>query len=172
MTPTNETSFPPRRYTLKPSLQFHTGRLDDGRQVLLGLLCPEVVTYFFSAAGDLTGVERRAWRTPAPRLGDVGPYQISEPAFAAEIERQIEDWKRELAAADGPIHIHAFFDDAHFVGIEPIPGHLEEPDDDAEAPQEREERLVERKEWIQSGRFVFWWAEDYWMTPQGDVVSN
>src|SRR5262249_54108463 len=119
-----------RRYTIKPAPDFHVGRLRDGRQVLLGLLCPEVVAYFFGAEGTLVSVQRQPWRTPAARMINHGPYQIHEPIFEAAIQRQISDWKTELGITDGPISVEAFFDEELFVGVEDVPEHLDEPEDD------------------------------------------
>ena len=64
--------------------EFVTGACPDGRQVVMGLLCPHLVAYFFDPAGRLLGDEHRPWDHPAPRLRDTGPYDIYDPPFQAD----------------------------------------------------------------------------------------
>ncbi|MFO0964158.1 MAG: hypothetical protein U0793_01040 [Gemmataceae bacterium] len=58
--------------------EFSTGVCADGRQVVMGLLCPHLVAYFFDRKGKLLGDEHRPWNKPAPRMGPDGPYNIYE----------------------------------------------------------------------------------------------
>jgi len=51
---------------------FYTGRAGDGCQVLMGLLCPNLVCYFFSSEGVLLAPEVRPWRYPAPGMSGQG----------------------------------------------------------------------------------------------------
>src|SRR4051812_41642963 len=77
-----------RLYLLKTyGSDFYTGRLGDGRQLLMGLLCPELVAYCFSPGGALLGREARPWNYPAPRSGD-GPYRIYDPEFRRHLNDQ------------------------------------------------------------------------------------
>lgn len=150
---------------------FHTGRLRDGRQVLLGLLCPELVAYFFDERGHMLTGARRAWRTPATRIGGHGPYNIDDPTFCAAIQQQISEWKLELELEEGPIRIAEFFDADLAVGIEVVPGQFDDGQDE-ETPSERVERVAAKSKWVRSGKFVFWWAKDYWMSREGKVEST
>lgn len=68
---------------------FVTGLSDDGRQVVMGLLCPELVAYFFDQDGRLLGNERRSWLHPARQMGPHSPYQIYDDAFQEAIVGQL-----------------------------------------------------------------------------------
>ena len=157
-----------RTYAIQPSLDFHTGVLDDGRQALLGLLCPEVVVFIFDRDGRFLTKQVHDWRYPAPRMGADGPFQIYDPTFVRALKEQIADLKTLLGLTDGTIHVRQFFDLE--VGIEERPDHLEEREDETE--EEVEERLAMRREWDDSGSFVLWWAKDYYMSKDGRIEST
>ena len=61
----------------------------------MGLLCPNLVAYFFNPKGDLLGGERRAWGHPAPRKG-AGPYQIYDKPFQGALAAQFREWQQAL----------------------------------------------------------------------------
>lgn len=145
---------------------FYTGTVDDGRQVIMGLLCPEVVACFFDAEGNFTGITKQPWKQAAPRFGADGPYKLGDPAFEAAINQQIEDWQEELGYTNEPIKIKLFADDEMGIGISELPEHLKEPDPDDE---DFEETL---SNWKESGNFIFIWGKDYWMSASGEVEST
>jgi hypothetical protein len=123
---------------------FQTGRCANGDQVLMGLLCPNLVLFRFDREGTLIGRELRPWSFPARRVG--GIYEIFDPMFRTRLGEQITTWQAELGFSEEPITVCGFFDKEHWVGIDL-------PDDEPCA-------------------FIFWWAKDYWMNAAGKVVST
>ncbi|HWT00958.1 MAG TPA: hypothetical protein VN256_11990 [Pyrinomonadaceae bacterium] len=148
---------------------FETGTTSEGQQVLMGLLCPYIVAYFFSSDGALVGGERREWNRPAPRVGTDGPYQIYDRVFRESLSEQILGWQSELGFTPGVIRVRPFFDDEHCVGIEAFPEHLEDLN---ESDDGYELLCAERQQWVEEGNFVFRWAKDYYMTRGGEVAST
>ena len=123
---------------------FRTGRSASGDQVLIGLLCPNLVLFRFDKGGTLMGRELRPWSFPAPFRN--GVYAIYDPMFQTRLAEQIAGWQAELGFIQEPIIVRRFFDDEQWVGIEL-------PEDENCA-------------------FVFWWAKDYWMNAAGEVEST
>ena len=159
-----------RRYTISPApdRQFHVGRTQDGRQFILGPMFSEVAAYMFDADGRLVSCERRAWRQSEASQDAMGIYWLLEPGTWSKVERKIADWKRELGLVEALIVIDAFFDAEFHVGIEDVPGYLDVVIE-GESELERRERNMERSDWIQSDRFIFWWEQDYWMVRDGTI---
>ena len=56
-----------RKYTINSCLDFQTGRLPDGRQALIGLLCPAAWAILFSADGDYQETVERNLEFLKPR---------------------------------------------------------------------------------------------------------
>ncbi len=150
-----------------------TGICADGRQAMMGLLCPWLVAYFFNHDGEIIGGERQQWNHPAPRMGEDSPYRIYDPAFGVAIAAQMKAWQTKLGFKQGKIEIQEFFDEELYVGITVLPDHLEleeiEEEDDLEERKYLEE---DRANWFANGNFVWWWAKDYWMSKDGDIEST
>lgn len=163
----------PRRYTISPApdRQFHVGRTLDGRQFILGPILSEIAAYVFDADGRLISRERRTWRESETSQDSMGIYWLFEPGTRSKVERKIADWKRELGLVEALIVIDGFFDAESDVGIEDVPRCLEVAIED-ESDLERREREIERVDWIRSGRFIFWWEQDYWMASDGTIGSS
>lgn len=157
--------FPVRGY----GSDFHTGRTRAGEQLLMGLLCPYIVAYFFTQDGSQIKRERREWLVAAPRMGGDGPYQIYEPGFEATLSEQISQWQEELGFSPELIRVQKFFDPEMYVGIEQVPDHLQDVD---ESDEDFEELQADLREWEGSGSFVFYWAKDYFMASDGEVEST
>jgi hypothetical protein len=153
---------------------FFTGVCDDGRQVVMGLLCPHVVAYFFDAQGNLLADEHRPWNKAAPRFGFDGPYKIYDDDFQVALTKQMQEWQTDLGFQKRTVHIRAFMDDRHRVGIELLPEHLRnlESADWFDDDEERQEYIASREEWLADGKFVWWWAKDYFMEKDGSVESS
>jgi hypothetical protein len=153
---------------------FVTGVCDDGRQLVMGLLCPLVVAYFFDSDGRLIGDERRPWNHPAPRIGGDGPYRIYDERFQAALDAQLREWQESIGYRPGPIRVRAFLDPRHPVGITLIPEHLDLSKDQRREVDEEELPYLDqsRAEWLAAGNFVWWWAKDYWTAPDGEVIST
>jgi hypothetical protein len=156
---------------------FFTGVCSDGRQVVMGLLCPHVVAYFFDSKGRFLESERQLWVHPAPRMTmppelshiptvmapGTGPYKIYDSQFQAAIKIQIEQWQQALGWRAATIEVLEFFDATHSVGIRRMPGYLKGKDPEIEH---------ERQNWISKGQFVWRWSKDYEMDPDGEVEST
>lgn len=153
---------------------FFTGTAADGRQVLMGLLCPEVVAYFFAPDGSFLQREACPWEYPAPRMGDDGPYQIYDDEFERRLGEQIRVWQDVIGFASGAIRVLPFRDDAYYVGVQDKPEHLE---DTAEVEDDDEcgEIEAEWKEWAlhdADDEYVFLWAKEYYIGSDGSVFST
>ena len=150
-----------------------TGICADGRQVVMGLLCPNLVAYFFNPKGDLLGGERRAWGHPAPRKG-AGPYQIYDKPFQGALAAQFREWQQALGINPCAIQVREFLDGQYPAGIELFPGDLQPTADEWRSMNEHEQQEMERAraEWQAAGTFVWWWAEDYWIDPDGTVPAS
>jgi hypothetical protein len=123
---------------------FSTGTCNNGNQLIIGLLCPNIILYRFDAIGRRIGREIHPWNFPAPL--DNGIYQIFDPTFQARIRDQISRWKTELGFKEEKVDVQLFYDVEQDVGIEV---------DEA-----------------RGCAFVFWWAKDYWMNENGEVEST
>jgi hypothetical protein len=162
-----------RLYTIQPAGYFDVGVCSDGRKVLMGLLCPYLVAYFFDAHGNLNGGQRKIWETPAPRMSENGPYQLYGEEFCSALDRQKQQWQNEIQFHSAPIHIKEFFDAEHFAGIELLPEHYQDLESDTDIDEEeRQELIVERDDWLECGNFVLWWGNDYYMSEDGKVESS
>lgn len=152
---------------------FVTGVCGDGRQVVMGLLCPHLTAYFFDAAGHLLSHEERMWDTPALQPDPDGPYEGFDEAFWKALAKQQKAWLKELGFRKRPIRLLAFYDERHPVGIQLIPKHLE-PSAAAGLGEEDQAALEEaRRDWLESGEYVWWWAEDYYVDgTSGEVEST
>ncbi len=151
---------------------FYAGVASDGRQVLMGLLIPNLVAYFFSPDGTLLDRGTRPLEHPAPRQGGTGPYQTEDGVFRDRLTRQFLHWQEDLGFRPQTIHVRAFTGIGHdTVGIEEAPDHLITPDEGEDAEeQELRERLL--TEWRETGNFVLWWSNDFYMTKDGEVESS
>ena len=180
---------PDRLYTIQNhGYDFFTGICSDGRQAVMGLLCPHVVAYFFDREGRFLGSERQPWNHPAPRMcmppelahiptimpPGLGPYKISDPEFQRALSAQLEQWQAILGYNSTSIRVRMFFDAQHCVGIRPIPDCLKPTKRNLAdlSADERDEAERERQEWLNEGRFVWWWGKDYWMNSDGEVEST
>ncbi len=124
---------------------FFAGHTNSGQQILVGLLCPEVVCFFFTESGALLRKETHPWKNPAP-FAD-GVFNTCDPEFERNLTSQIRQIMSDLGFLDGAISVQRFFDEQSWVGI-----------DMPENPSECD--------------FIFYWAKDYWMDSTGRVIST
>jgi hypothetical protein len=151
----------------------YTGQVGDGRQVLMGLLCPNVVAYFFARSGELLNREVRPWEYPAPSHGEDGPYKIYDSEFERHLSAQISRWQNEIGYHGQAISVQPFFDEEFFVGACEIPRELLDlTDADEDEREELEEELALWEERKADGEFVFYWAKDYLMSADGTVLAT
>jgi hypothetical protein len=161
-----------RLFTIQPG-DFDTGVCSDGRQVVMGLLCPHLVAYFFDLEGNVLGGERRLWERPAERMSNNGPYILHSQGFCEALDRQKQSWKDQLGFQTAAIRLKQFFDSENFVGIEPLPHHYKDLESDKEIEGEERQQLEEMREsWMKDGSFVWWWCEEYYMSKDGAVEST
>ena len=156
--------------------EFLTGETNDKRLVLMGLLCPTLVTVFFDANGQYESCVAVDLTTPPPRMGDKGPYEIYDPAFRKSLNQDIEQFKRQNGFSKQPIRVQQFHVDTRGIGIDLLPSHLAEfrqnPNAVAESEEQRKNLQKDLDDWEDAGNFVLCWAKDYWMAPGGEVEST
>jgi hypothetical protein len=157
-----------RRYpiTSHEAYGFWTGVTPDKRQVLMGLLCPNLVAFFFDADGHLLAVEQRLLTF----FQDVTPpYNIYDDRIPAAVDA----WQREMSLQPVTITVRKFFVHEPYLGVEDYPDHFAEIlSDPEEGEGEKEDIRDSMRLWDQAGQFVLQWGNDYWLNDTGEVVSS
>jgi hypothetical protein len=167
------------RYPIQPGQgYFDAGTTGDGRQVLMGLYCPDLVAIFFDASGDLISHEARHLEflrrssvivEGEPIEGMVGVYDI----YDERIPPRIVAWQEGLEFQPATIRVKRFFLDELGIGIEDYPAHFGETLADPEASDEEKADVRESiRLWDADGQFVLLWGNDYWLDDSGEVVSS
>ena len=152
-----------------PRVDFDVGLASNGRQAILGVLFSNVVVYMFDSKGSFLWRECHPWRTS--ELPHFMSFQQSQDIrFRAGIDYRVSKLRQQFDLKEAPIVIEEFFDEDLFVGVQKIPAYLERGADN-ETQREYQERCSERRDWIESGKFVFWWAKDYWLFNAGNSPS-
>jgi hypothetical protein len=155
---------------------FHAGMTGDNRQVLMGLLCPNLVAFFFDMEGNLLDVQERLLTFLQPSgvfvdgeliEGLVRRYDI----YDERIPPALEAWQKEIGFQPTVIRVKKFF--VGGTGIQEQPEHFAEILVDPDATEE-EKRSVHAslEEWEADGQFVLWWGSDYWLNGTGEVSSS
>jgi hypothetical protein len=166
-------------YTIRPDQgYFCCGTTGDGRQVLMGLYCPDLVAFFFNTAGDFLGHESRHLEflqrnsvivDGVPIEGLVANYDI----YDVRIAPRFRAWQGELDFRDLTIRVKKFSEPILRIGIEDEPDHfgeiLEDPNSSEEDKAEVGESIAV---WYGDGQFVLFWGNDYWLDATGEVVSS
>ena len=157
-----------RRYRIQThdSYGFYAGTTPDGRQVLMGLLCPNLVAFTFDADGTLLGTDER----PVPFFQGVRPpYDI----YDQRLPPLIEAWQREMSFQPATITVTRFFNLPLYVGIMRYPSHFEEILLDPEEDEDEKDEIREsQRSWDAEGMFVLQWGNDYWLNAAGEVESS
>jgi hypothetical protein len=172
VTRSNESSAPRRLYAIQyiDYEQFCAGLTSDDRQVLIGLLYPEIVAVFFDAKGEFIGVERRPL-TNAREQGRPNPY---DPDLHPVVMHSLSVWQMEMGFRPGTIEVRRF--ETYGAAIADRPWHYEEflRNPAAFEPDEREQAAWrdEVRSWDQRGLFVLHWGKDYWMNADGSIDST
>jgi len=166
-----------------PQYGFWTGVTKDNEQVLLGTWDPELIAVFFSTQGDFLRLQRTPLDSQPRLFGghvlDTNGNKWEEPDllfFMTEIgyrsqtivvRRFFVSTVSEETAADSPW-------DRSGVGIEDLPWHYQEVLNtfNSHSENEKNEFLGEIREWLIRGDFVFWWAADYDVNQEGEVVAS
>ncbi len=157
-----------RRYPIlsQECYGFFAGVTANQQQVLMGLLCPDLVALFFDPEGNLLSTEHR----PVEFFqGIAPPYNIHDQ----RIPGLIKQWQGELGFRATIINVKQFYSKQLLVGIDNYPSHFEEIlSDPSECEEEKESVRAEMAEWDDQGQFVLGWGNDYWLDSSGDVISS
>ena len=156
-----------RRYAIRPDEgYFAAGVARGGEQVLMGLLCPNLVAFRFDQDGRLIGIDHR----PVPFFRDVTPpYDI----YDIRLQPMLDAWKAEMGFRRATIRVLKFYSDQYWAGIEDYPSHFHEVLADPDADAEEKADIRESMElWDRDGQFVVLWGNDYWLDGSGRVVSS
>lgn len=153
---------------------YETGVCADGRQVILGLLCPSLVAVWFDANGKYLDYEERPWGAAAAELaGREPPYNISGDRFGELIAEQLKAWQAELGFNAATIRVEQFRLPGLGIAIQELPGWaLEIETATWLTDAERQEYRKARDQWVADGKFVFWWGRSYHMSRDGEVEST
>jgi hypothetical protein len=145
---------------------FYAGVTPDNRQVLMGLLCPNIVVFLFNATGSLVETKQRRVHFFE---GVTPPFDI----YDGRIPPMIDAWQTEMRLQPGIIKVKKFFSLDLSVVIEDYPSHFEAILSD---PQEGEDAKIDIrdsiKSWDKEKQFVLIWGNDYWLNNSGEVVSS
>lgn len=174
-----------RTYTLRThgddagDADFYTGRLPDGRPVILGPYNDHALLVMFYPDGRY-----RAHLTRDLPPGDKDPSDRTETRRRAKALARA--WREELGLHldPGPIRVGGFmlpdsrinqWDPYHHVYITDLPrwGLVYRYDPYFyPTKEERSEVAASLAAWKESGKFVFWWGKDYHMSRDGEVLST
>ena len=166
-------------YPIRPDQgYFSAGMTGDGRQVLMGLHCPDLVAIFFDTPGALLGHEARQLEflqrsrvlvDGEPIEGLVGVYDIHDE----RIPPRLAAWQVEMGFKPATIRVNRFAIPGLGIGIEDYPDHFGDILDDPEASDEEKADVRESMRlWDADGQFVLLWGNDYWLAGDGEVVSS
>jgi hypothetical protein len=169
----------PRRYPIQPGQgYFEAGTTGDGRQVLMGLLAPNLVAVFFDGSGVLIGHESRrlAFLQPSGVIVDGEPIEGtlgSCDIFDERIPARITAWQQELPFRPATIRVRRFRLHELGVGIEDHPDHFGWILDDPQSSDEEKDDVRDSMRlWEADGQFVLHWGDDYWLDDTGEVTSS
>lgn len=168
------TEFKARLFPIQ-AYDYQTGLCADGRQVVMGLLYPYLVAFFFDGEGNLVDREEQPASAAAANIaGREPPYQINSNEFHALIDEQLRSWQAELRFRPTTIRVKQFLDTKYPAGIQIFPGDEEDIDPVTwfSDEQERREFVELRDHWLAAGKFVWWWGRDYYMSKDGEVEST
>lgn len=157
---------------------FHAGTSRDGRQVLIGLLCPDLVALFFDSDGALLDLEKRPLDFLRPSgvivdgeavEGQVGTFDIHDE----RIPHHLRSWQNEIGFTPCTIAVRRFFVPELGVGIQDAPDHFAEILADPNSSKDEKRDIRESMRcWNANGQFVLWWGNDYWLNATGEVTSS
>jgi hypothetical protein len=133
-----------------------TGKLPDGRQVILGPFVPIGVCYIFGKDGKL--LEMLTKRAKGARVS------------AEMVDALVRDWLASLSMTEGPVDVLEFHDPKLGIAITDLPQFLR--DFSWAEGQERQALEEDRDRWRSRGYCVFHWADDYHLDSDGNVIST
>lgn len=161
-------------YTIQNNkIYFWTGRDQDHKQIIMGLLAPYVVVYSFNPDGSYHKRELIQLAHPPRRDAESGVYDLNSQ-FMTRFSGELDEVKRQIGYQPDSVSIQEFFDPAQYVGVSSLPSDYQEfldyPDRFAEEEKQAYESHI--TQWKNDGNFVFCWAEEYWMNKNGEIESS
>lgn len=158
-----------RNFKVSSYEAYTTGKTSSGEQIIMGLLCPFITIIIFDANGKYLETKQELWEYPAPKMGMDGPYQIYNKGFVKNLDQQIKNIQTNIAFIEGTVSIEEFESDVVESALYIMPNHLDEID----LEDEDSAYLIEEKEsWINSKSHCFLWAEEYWLSVDGEMESS
>ena len=160
----------PRLYNIQNDpILFHTGRGENGNQMLIGVQFPEIVLVEFDAQGNYLRVVTREIPKQFLSVGN-GIFQADDTVLLA----LIENWKDEMGLIPGTISVKQFFLPDRWIGIRDLPQYIQ---DYLDAPGNYDEELSrelqeEIRQWREHGDFVLNWDEDYDLNQEGEIIGS
>ncbi len=146
----------------------------------MGIVCPELVGFFFDRMGNLVEVQKRhlEFLQPSGESRDVGPFGGAFRrlyVYDERIEDRLSEWQREIDFRTQTITVKRFLDAASFVGITDYPDYFQQVLDDANVTAEEKESILQNAvaQWEADEQFVLYWSGcDYWLNREGEVVAS
>lgn len=148
---------------------YHTGLLENGNQVLMGVQLPELVMVEFNPEGHFVELAARDISGKLQRY-NCGLYELDDDMLLVELRI----WQSEIGLTPSTISVREFFFPDRWIGIKDIPEHyqdvIERPED---YDEERRRQLQDDiREWSEDGSFVLYWNEDYYLSKEGELESS
>jgi hypothetical protein len=153
--------------------RYWTGTVYGDRQVVMGLMYPELVVVLFDSEGNLLEIQTRLLHFKAKSMGPNGPYLLGGEEFERKLDIQLSSWQSEMGFQEGTISVKPFWSSEYWTGIEDIPQGSREMLENIEEIEDEEEMqdfLDSMDRWKQEGNFVFWWCKDYFVNRDGEGI--
>ena len=148
-----------KTFKIQSSEHFSTGKIASGDIVIMGLLCPHIVIEFFHPDGVHYKTECVLWESPAPQIGGDGPFQTNDQKFLSALENQFTQLHASLGFSEEVIAVQTYYSD--YSSAYHFPNHFDD-----------EDLVEEREEWLESKNHCFEWAEEYWLSEDGEIESS
>ena len=156
-------------------VSFSAGSAAGGKQVLMGLLYPELVSLFFDKCGVFSHTEARRLPFEAPTHSVSKVHVLEDHQFAGKVDMLLAAWQQDIAFKPGLIQVQKFFLPDRHLGIADIPkafdAFLRNPAI-IEDEVERKELSKTLDDWKRKRMFVLWWGKDYWLDEHGEIDST
>ena len=154
-------------------VRYWTGRLRNGKQVIIGPSLPNILVYLFDSDGKF--FDRRVVQlSPKPRQNKYTNNYIIDASFLFAMEAQIVSIQEDMGFMPQTIEIQQFYDDEEDVGIKELPSEFEVflADPDSYSAEDRNSLEMAVQEWYEKQRFVFVWGDELWISKDGENLSS
>lgn len=165
-----ETTASPRMYPLQTyGMNFMTGHLTDGTQVLIGLYYPEIVAVFFDEEGRYLRHLVRELSQETQALNCREPPRGRWWTNNTEWE-ELERWVAELGMSARTIAFQKFELLDYGLCVADLPDTFQEMIDNGEELDDDDKEFIE--DWKERGTYVFVWYRDYDINREGEVEAT